>query len=237
MPWVAGIDGCRAGWVVVLIEAPDTSPAQPLDVRLCPTFEAVLSLQPTPTVMAIDMPIGLLETPQPGGRACDRQARRLLGRRASSVFSPPCRTILEATQYAQVRGYGMSRQAFGILPKVRAVDQVMTPGLQNLVYEAHPELAFMALAGHPMQHNKKTTAGRQERLHALARMSTTPCQASPQALHNALRVFARTQVAFDDLLDAYVLTWSACRIANGQASCLPPQPPLDQRGLRMEIWY
>ena len=128
----------------------------------------------------------------------------------------------------------MSRQALA-LPKVRAVDQVMTPGLQNLVYEAHPELAFMALAGHPMQHNKKTTAGRQERLHALTRMSTTPCRASPQALQNALQAFARTQVAFDDLLDAYVLTWSACRIANGQASCLPPQPPLDQRGLRMEI--
>jgi predicted RNase H-like nuclease len=234
---MAGIDGCRAGWIVVLIETPDTSPAQPLDVRLCPTFEAVLSLQPTPTVMAIDMPIGLLEAPQPGGRACDRQARRLLGRRACSVFSPPCRAILQATQYAQVRGYGMSRQAFGILPKVRAVDQVMTPGLQNLVYEAHPELAFMALAGHPMQHNKKTIAGRQERLHALARASTTPCRASPQALHNALQAFARTQVAFDDLLDAYVLTWSAYRIVNGQASCLPPQPPLDQRGLRMEIWY
>jgi predicted RNase H-like nuclease len=237
MPWVAGIDGCRAGWVVVLIEPHDTSPAQPLDVRLCPTFEAVLRLQPTPTVMAIDMPIGLLETPRPGGRTCDQQARRLLGRRASSVFSPPCRAILEATQYAQVRGYGMSRQAFGILPKVRAVDQVMTPGLQNLVYEAHPELAFMALAGHPMQHNKKTPAGRQERLHALTRDPIISLRASPQALQNALRTFARTQVAFDDLLDAYVLTWSAYRIASGQAGCLPPQPPLDQRGLRMEIWY
>ena len=74
MPWVAGIDGCRAGWVVVLIEAPDTSPAQPLDVRLCPTFEAVLSLQPTPTVMAVDMPIGLLETPSlAGAPAIDRR--------------------------------------------------------------------------------------------------------------------------------------------------------------------
>jgi predicted RNase H-like nuclease len=237
MPWVAGIDGCRAGWIVVLREPHDTSPAQPLDVRLCPTFEAVLSLQPAPSVIAIDMPIGLLETPRPGGRLCDQQARRLLGRRASSVFSPPCRAILAATQYAQVRGYGMSRQAFGILPKVRAVDQVMTPSLQNLVYEAHPELAFMALAGHPMRYNKKTTAGRQERLHALTRAPAAPFPASLQTLQQALQAFARTQVAFDDLLDAYVLTWSACRIANGQADCLPPQPPLDQRGLRMEIWY
>ena len=75
MPWVAGIDGCRAGWVVVLIEPHETSPPQPLEVRLCSTFEAVLSLQPTPTVMAIDMPIGLLETPRPGGRTCDQHDR------------------------------------------------------------------------------------------------------------------------------------------------------------------
>jgi predicted RNase H-like nuclease len=88
-----------------------------------------------------------------------------------------------------------------------------------------------------MQHNKKTTAGRQERLYALTRDPSISLRASPQALHNALRAFARTQVAFDDLLDAYVLTWSACRIANGQAGCLPQQPPLDQCGLRMEIWY
>ena len=234
---VAGVDGCRAGWIVVLVTLPEAPRTPLLDIRLCPTFEMVLTLQPLPTVIAVDMPIGLLAASQPGGRTCDRQARRLLGRRASSVFSPPCRAILDATQYAQVRGYGMSRQAFGILPKVRAVDQVMSAGLQHLVYEAHPELAFMALAGHPMQCNKKTAAGRQERLQALARVPGAPYRDAGHFLSQALQAFPRTQVAADDVLDAYVLTHTACRIATGQACCLPPQPPLDERGLRMEIWY
>jgi predicted RNase H-like nuclease len=234
---VAGVDGCRAGWLVVLATLPEAPGALLLDMRLCPTFEALLTLQPLPTVIAVDMPIGLLTVSQAGGRTCDRQARQLLGRRASSVFSPPCRAILGAAQYAQVRGHGMSRQAFGILPKVRAVDQMITPGLQRLVYEAHPELAFMRLAGRPMQYNKKTAAGRQERLQALARASDVPGQEAERVLSQALQAFPRTQVAADDVLDAYVLTRTAYRIATGQACCLPPQPPHDERGLRMEIWY
>ena len=43
----------------------------------------------------------------------------------------------------------------------------MTPALQQRVYEAHPELAFQALAGHPIQDRKKTVAGREERLRVL----------------------------------------------------------------------
>jgi predicted RNase H-like nuclease len=222
---------------MVLVTLPETSGAASLHVQLCPTFAALLAVRPQPTVLAVDMPIGLLQTPRPGGRTCDHQARRLLRRRACSVFSPPCRTILEATQYAQVRGYGMSRQAFGILPKVRAVDQEMTPGLQRLVYEAHPELAFMALAGQPMQYNKKTAAGRQERLQALAQAPEAPFREALHFLSQALQTFPRTQVAADDLLDAYVLTRTAYRIASRQACCLPSPPPLDRRGLRMEIWY
>jgi predicted RNase H-like nuclease len=105
------------------------------------------------------------------------------------------------------------------------------------VYEAHPELAFMTLAGHPMQHNKKTAAGRQERLQALAQAPEAPFRDAGHFLQHALAAFPRTQVAADDLLDAYVLTRTAYRIATGQACCLPPQPPLDRRGLRMEIWY
>jgi predicted RNase H-like nuclease len=131
----------------------------------------------------------------------------------------------------------MSRQAFGILPKVRDVDQVMTPDLQRLVYEAHPELAFMLLGGQPMQYNKKTVAGRQERLHALAQAPEAPFRRAVHFLPQVLQTFPRMQVATDDLLDAFVLTRTAYRIVNRQACCLPPQPPLDAHGLRMEIWY
>ena len=47
----------------------------------------------------------------------------------------------------------------------------------------------------------------------------------------------RTDVAPDDILDAYVLVWTALRIWRAQAHCVPRIPPHDARGLRMEIWY
>ena len=236
MPWIAGVDGCRAGWLVVLAEC-QVSTFQIRDVRLCSGLVDVLHLNPTPMTIAIDIPIGLLHEPRPGGRLCDIEARRLLGRRASSVFSPPSRLSLAATQYDHVRTHGMSRQAFGILPKIREVDQLMTPALQDRVYEAHPELAFLSLAGHPMRHNKKTRAGREERLHALTRAVNISLPRLRRATVRALAPFTRSQVGPDDLLDAYVLVRTAWRISNAQANCLPAYPPVDARGLRMEIWF
>lgn len=153
MVWVAGIDGCRAGWIAVCMALHAQATWEP-QICLYHQFGDLLAACPPLAVLAIDIPIGLLDTPQPGGRTCDRQARRLLGRRASSVFSPPGRSCLEATQYAQVRTQGVSRQAFGILPKIREVDRLITPALQSRVHEAHPELAFQALTGSPLRDNK-----------------------------------------------------------------------------------
>jgi predicted RNase H-like nuclease len=234
--YVAGVDGCPAGWIVALAWVRQER-LHALQFVLCPHFNDVLHLEAAPTVMAVDMPIGLLPEPQPGGRLCDRQARRLLGRRASSVFSPPSRRILHAAHYDEVRTHGMSRQAFGILPKIREIDRLMTPALQNVIYEAHPELAFTAAAGAPMRYNKKTAAGREERLQALAQASEPRLRHPSQLLTQGLNAFKRTQVAADDLLDAMVLTRTAARIARAQATCLPPNPPVDALGLRMEIWF
>lgn len=234
--WVAGVDGCRAGWIVVLMQA-EVPGVRHYEVRLCPEFDDILTLHPHPAVTAVDIPIGLLDTPQPGGRLCDRAARRLLGRRASSVFSPPSRLCLGATHYDQVRQHGVSRQAFGILPKIRAVDQLLTPALQASVREAHPELAWYALQGQPMCYNKKTRAGQAERLRVLAPVLGVPLHGPEAPLSQALATFRRRDVAIDDLLDAFALAWTAYQIATAQARCLPVQPPCDRHGLRMEICY
>ncbi|MFQ5828849.1 MAG: DUF429 domain-containing protein [Candidatus Methylomirabilia bacterium] len=234
--WMAGVDGCHAGWVVVLLGRKSGGISR-YEVRVCSRFEEVLTLEPRPSVIAVDIPIGLLDGPRAGARVCDREARRLLGRRASSVFTPPTRSLLGATNYRQVRSSGMSIQAFGILGKIREVDRVTTPEFRDLVCEAHPELAFMALAGHPMRHNKKTPRGREERLRALERSARARAQGIRRAVENALNGVTRQQVAPDDVLDAFVLTQTALKIADGQATRLPPDPPRDQKGLWMEIWY
>ena len=229
--WMAGVDGCPAGWVVVGVSAQTWHAT----VRLCPSFGAVLELRPKPDRIAIDIPIGLLDERQPGGRECDRLARRQLPGRASSVFSPPIRRLLGATRYSQVRGHGLSIQAFGIMPKIREVDRLMAPELQQRVYEAHPELAFRSLVGAPMRHSKKTPAGREERLLALEQLA--PFRAVRDLLDTVATSYRRSQIGLDDFLDACVLAWLAGRIATGEAQRLPAQPPLDAKGLRMEIWY
>ena len=229
--WTAGVDGCPAGWFVVCV-APQT---REIVVRLCASFDAVLALRPRPDLIAIDIPIGLLDERQIGGRECDRLARCRLPGRASSVFSPPVRGLLGATRYSQVRGHGLSIQAFGIVAKIREVDRLMTPDLQQRVYEAHPELAFRSLAGAPLRHSKKIPAGREERLQALERLASF--RAVRDLLDTVATRYRRSQLALDDCLDACVLAWLAGRIATGAAQRLPAQPPLDAKGLRMEIWY
>jgi len=236
VPLLAGVDGCRVGWVVVVARL-DAQYAEEHQVYLCARFADVLDLEPAPAVIAVDMPIGLLGAPQPGGRDCDRLARRLLGRRASSVFTPPPRPLLDALCYAHVRRQGLSIQTFNIMPKIREVDRVMTPALQHRVYEAHPELAFRALAGHPMQYRKKTVAGREERVRVLEQAPLPLFQGIRAAFAQILHSYPRSQVAPDDILDAHVLVGTALRILQGQGRRLPCVPACDQQGLRMEIWY
>jgi len=237
--WVAGVDGCRGGWFAVLASMTAAS-EQPVGVttRLCASFDQILALPERPVLIAVDMPIGLLDRPEPGGRACDREARKLLGRvRASSVFTPPTRPGLAARAYAEVpglNGTGMSKEAFNIVPKIRELDRVLSPESQTRVVEAHPELAFSVLAGAPVRHNKKTPDGRRERMRLLRRIFG-------KALLDPARLrmeHGAAQVALDDVADAYVLAYVAARVRRQTAQRVPAgRPPTDRRGLRMEIWY
>lgn len=237
--WVAGVDGCRGGWFVILCAMAQAAD-RPLQVtsRLCADIDAVLRLPEHPTVIAIDMPIGLLDRPLPGGRACDREARARLGRpRSSSVFTPPTRRGLAALSYAQVRavnGTGMSKESFNILPRIRELDAALSPHEQQRVFEAHPELAFARLAGAPLKHSKKTPEGRRERVRLLRRVYAASFQDPVRMrLAHGLR-----HLALDDVVDAYVLAHAAHCIRSATAKRVPEaEPPRDARGLRMEIWY
>jgi len=236
--WVAGVDGCPGGWIVVLagMIAGTDRPIQ-MSSRLCANFDQVLALPERPLSIAVDIPIGLLERAVPGGRDCDREARAVLGRpRASSVFSPPTRKALAARCYEEVaalNGAGMSKEAFNILPKIREVDVLVDAALQDRLVEAHPELAFCRFAGRPMQHSKRTADGRRERLRLLRRTLGKACIDPVRVrIEHGLKL-----VAPDDVLDACALAIVADRRRRGVARCLPDgKAPLDAKGLRMEIW-
>jgi predicted RNase H-like nuclease/protein-L-isoaspartate O-methyltransferase len=229
---VAGIDGCRGGWLCLVLELGSGR----LEPRILPQIAKVLDLQPRPMLVAVDVPIGL---PDAGLRECDREARRRLSApRSSSVFPTPVRPILEASSYLtacelgqRVDGRKLSRQTWGILPKIREVDAFLRadPARQTWVREVHPEVSFWAWnAKTPMAHQKKSADGRAER-EALIRSKFG------DALAVAQSKLPRGQYAADDLLDAFAALWTAERIRAGEATTIPSVPPLDAKGLRMEI--
>jgi len=226
-----GVDGCKGGWLCYVIDLDNYE----TEFRIIPDFVEVILEYKCAEVVAVDIPIGL---PPSGVRACDLEARKLLGKaRGSSVFPAPIRPLLHATTYERacqkslkVHGKRISIQAFGILPKIRQVDQVVSPGLQHWVYEVHPELSFRALnGGRAMKHGKLSLNGRRERLRLLSKLY-------PE-IRLQLGELKRSQAGPDDLLDAAVAAWSATRIARKKAVHLPAEPELDPTGLRMEISY
>jgi predicted RNase H-like nuclease len=227
---IAGVDGCRAGWFVVLSEVGRGTGRE--EQGICTSFREVLDLEPKSSVIAIDIPIGLLEEPSAGRRECDKEAltaawhseaqQRL---HASDPGSSRVRNLRRSAGF----GAGVNRQAFGLLPKIWEVNQLMTPEVQKTVGEMHPELCFYGLSGYPMRHKKKSTEGKAERLGAL--------QGNFSGIGRVLGAFPRSQVASDDILDAYAAAWTAIRIAENAAKRIPLGPPIDVKGLRMEMWY
>jgi len=235
---VVGIDGCPVGWVCCAMEAgsPDT-----LTARVFTAFADVLDAFPDASVLVIDVPIGLLDTPEPGGREVDRVVRAALGPgRGSSVFPAPARVVFNATSYAHARalstassahGISLSAQAFNIVAKIKEVDDLMTPKAQQRVVEIHPELCFAQMqGGRGLEPSKKTDDGRELRAQLLASQGFS-------GVANVLRSVPRRLAAIDDVLDAMAACWTAGRVAAGIAQRLPDgEPPTDSRGLRMEMW-
>ena len=209
-------------------------------VQVVPRFVDVLHVAAEAAVLGVDMPIGLLDRAVPGGRDCDRRARRLLGRRGCCVFTPPVRSALRADKYARAlalnrrssaAGLGISIECFGLFAKLREVDVALRrrPALVRRVCEVHPELAFREMAGAPAGlPPKRSAVGRAQRLALLERRF-------PDVRAAAMR--PRRGAAADDVIDAYALCWSAARIARQRAVCLPVRPRHDARGLPMAIWY
>lgn len=231
---VAGVDGCRAGWVVARLSARSPTHLRLVRVWVVTDFASLLREADDLELITVDMPIGLAETAERGGRLCEREARaRLRPKRSSCVFSAPVRAALSAADYSTAlainRGsssaaIGLSKQVYFLFEKLRQVDAALTPARQKQIREVHPELSFAAMNGGVALAPKKSAAGRAARVDLLKRHGLPPPATPPGAQH-------------DDLLDAIAAGWSAARLAHGVGVRLPHQPPRDARGLSMEISF
>jgi predicted RNase H-like nuclease len=208
-----GADGIRHGWVAAVGD--ERRRTQLLRVASVAELVEWRNEHAPSATLGLDVPMGLLE--RGGARPCDVQARRLLGRRASSVFNPPARYLLAAMdepghearrrrvqELVAARGdLGISRQTLGIMGKVREADEHLAahPGDQDWLVEVHPELSFLELNdGEPLPGPKHSAAGRARRLELVQREFTDAAVPRAGAV---------------DVLDAYAALWSALRRHDG----------------------
>lgn len=247
---VAGADGCKAGWIAVLLE-PGGTPR----TAIFGAFAALVAALPDDAVIAVDMPIGLPEFTRRGGRGPEALVRPLLGERQSSVFSIPSRaavyageepfTSLEAWYAAHRAASAIARQtsepprsvsiqAFGIFSKIREIDRLLVsrPELRGRVIESHPEVAFWQLNGRQAMALPKKAKGRvnpagmEER-----RALLVACGYERPFLEKTPR-----GAGDDDFLDAAAVMLVALRRALGSAISFPDPPGRDERGLPLAIW-
>lgn len=221
-----GVDGCRIGWIAAFAFGSGTQTSR-TGLGLFETAADVVRWregQAGRPVVAIDVPIGLPD--RVGDRGCDREARRLLGRRQTCVFQPPDRELFDLVggtyedarariadrRLAEPEARGLTQQCFNILSKIAEVDRLVRadPHREQWLIEVHPEVSFQELAGRDLPH-KKSKAGKDARLRRLAREF-------PDLEDNlGTRAWRRRDVGIDDRLDAYVALWSALRFRRGPA--------------------
>lgn len=235
MSIIAGVDGCRAGWLGIWR---DTDRGK-IEHKVFRNAHDLIHQKPRPLVIAIDIPIGLTDA---GKRDCDCMARKLLGQpRGTSVFPAPIRPALAAKSREEANritraadGRGVGAQSWGIFPKVKEVDTelIEKPGLQSFVHEVHPELSFWAWNGRkPMSVAKKKPEGKAQRRRLVDTYFGNDAFQSIRSEHY------KKEVADDDINDALAALWTAERILKGKAQLIPEMSQIDACGLIMEVWY
>ncbi|UQA91886.1 DUF429 domain-containing protein [Streptomyces halobius] len=229
MVTVLGVDACPAGWLAVGLHD-----GRFAEARVVTTLRSLLpgAAAGSVAVVAVDMPLGLLDT---GWRRADTEAAALLGPLRGSVFRVPPRAVWQEEEYddagrrcRELTGAGLSRQTWGLAPKLREANACLAEPGGDRFFEVHPEVSFRALAGGtaPLP-RKKSWAGQMVRRSLLA--------AAGIVLPDDLGDAGRTPP--DDVLDAAAAAWTAHRIARGRARSLPDPPERDAGGCPVAIWY
>ncbi|WP_394691411.1 DUF429 domain-containing protein [Hoeflea sp.] len=239
IPDLAGVDGCRAGWIAWIRTAGSSAP----DLRIYSRFADLVEDLGPDAVIAVDMPIGLPDRISGSGRGPEQAIRPFLGPRQSSVFSIPARVAVEAPNYGEACARALetsdppkkvSKQAFFLFPRILEIDRLLQADkqLRSRVFECHPEFAFSRLNnGLAMQTPKKikgkvNPAGIAERLEVLARHGFD-CE--------AFRNGPPRGAAMDDVIDAAVNLVIAGRRAAGLTSTFPANPVADRHGIPIAI--
>jgi predicted RNase H-like nuclease len=216
---IIGIDGCKRGWFSVWQNPDDTIQSSIFSTlnHLKDFFNDEAHL-----IIGIDMPVVLSDFIP---READQLARKLLSKKASSVFTAPTPEMLEQPNYERASyvskrlfGKSMSLQSWYLFPKIKDVQTIIHDAHINL-YEIHPELSFRAMNHEEViLESKKSKEGFEIR-NALLRRHFESLD-----FESIRNLYPRKDVMDNDILDAMAVLWSTKRIQANEASFLPKIP-------------
>ena len=219
MSQIIGIDGCKRGWFSVWQNPDDTIQSSIFSTlnHLKDFFNDEAHL-----IIGIDMPVVLSDFIP---READQLARKLLSKKASSVFTAPTPEMLEQPNYERASyvskrlfGKSMSLQSWYLFPKIKDVQTIIHDAHINL-YEIHPELSFRAMNHEEViLESKKSKEGFEIRNNLLRRHFES---FDFESIRN---LYPRKDVMDNDILDALAVLWSTKRIQANEASFLPKIP-------------
>ena len=195
-----GIDGCRAGWLVAMIDRYGK-----LSHLLLPSLNDLLNI--SPQMALIDIP---LEFAHQSYRPCELAAQLLLGRhKRASIFLTPHRSAVFAADYIEANrlnrlylGKGLSKQSWNICNKIKEATLFITRRPDIQLFESHPELCFYFLNNFkPLVSKKSMPEGAADRLRIIAGYDPN----FPEVISDTIRVTKRNAVKLDDVIDATIL--------------------------------
>lgn len=219
MSLIIGIDGCKSGWFSIW-ENQDKSIHSAVFSNLNELKNFFKN--ESQLILGIDMPVVLSEVIP---RQADQLARKLLSKKASSVFTAPTPEMLDQPNYEKASlvskrlfGKSMSLQSWYLFPKIKDV-QTMIHHEDMQIYEIHPELSFRAMNNEQViLESKKTQEG------FALRNALLSMHFKNFIFEDIRNQHARKDVMDNDILDALAVLWSAKRIQSNQASYLPQAP-------------
>ena len=240
-----GIDGCKNGWVAARLED------NHLSIEFYETISKFVQANPNADEYLIDMAIGFpscKEQVRP-----DKAARKILKKRGVTVFSVPCRQVVELGEskesviqnkralkelnYEKL-GVSLSQQTLAIIPKMAELDRFLQehPEYRDRICESHPEVCFARLRGNrAIEIKKSRSEGITKRVEVLKE------RLEPGALDDIKALAEKGNCKPDDVLDAVCLAVTAKLKAEGMCESIHGELRpgeefiVDNTGLRMQM--
>ena len=226
---LAGVTTCPGGWLVLPARLAGITVSCE-DAFVVSRLFDVLDYRPRFDSAAINIPIGLNETPNGRFRPCELEARQYVGwPRSVAINGVPSRAALraEANDAMEMEPW-MTRHDRRRLRWLREAEKEIQPFHARNWFSGHPDISFTAMNGdEPLSTSPYHEDGRLERLELIR--SQLP------GVDGVITRVPPAGAAVVHMLAAAAMLWTARRGSGRAISRMPLDPFWDNEGMRMEL--